>query len=73
MEAMVESSRMSSSKETDLSKRRSTLSAPITSLPILIGTQRKEMSDFFRLRLALVLSRKRGLSEILGMTAGLPV
>ena len=64
---------MSSSRETPSSKKRSTLSAPITSCPSLMGTQIKEMSSFSRLLLAPVRSRKSGSSEMRGTTAARPV
>ncbi len=73
MEAMIDSSRTSSRKDTPSAKRRSALSAPITSFPSFIGTQIKDMSFLLTRLRAPVLSRKSGSSEIRGTTAGWPV
>ena len=69
----MDSSRTSSSSETASAKSRSALSAPMTSLPILIGTQMKEMSFFSMPLRAPVRFRKSGSSEMRGTTAGWPV
>ena len=47
--------------------------APITSLPVFMGTQTKAISPLSRCFLDPVLSRNRGSSEIFGTMVGCPV
>ena len=73
VEAIIVSRRTSSSSEISSFWRRSAERAPITSLPILTGTQMKAMSCLLRCCREPVLSRNRGSSAILGTMIGLPV
>jgi len=70
------SRRTSSSRDTSSWDSRSTLSAPTTSLPLMMGTQIKETLPLSLVRLrrrARVRSRNSGSSTTLGTMAGSPV
>ena len=67
---MIESSRTSSSHVTASENSRSALSAPIVSLPSLIGTQMNEMSCFCSRFRAPVRFRNSGSCEMRGTIAG---
>ena len=69
----MDSRRTSSASDTSSSNRRSALSAPTASRPILMGTQMNDMSFFRKPLRAPVRLRKRGSSEMRGTTAGSPL
>ena len=73
IDVITDKTRTSSSREGASVYTRSALSVPTTSRPILIGTQRKEMSFFRGLLPRPVLLRNSGSSVIFGTTMGWPV
>ena len=73
VEAMIVRTRTSSRRRAPSPLARSAESAPMVSLPILIGTQMNAMSFLLRRCLAPVLSRNIGSLAILGTTMGWPV
>jgi len=72
-EATIVKRRTSSSNEMPSENSRSALSAPMASVPSIIGTQMKEMSFLLRSLRAPVRFKNIGSCDMCGMTAGSPV